>query len=318
MEKKTALVTGAYGNTGRAIAERLLDRGYTLRTLTDHPANDCFDDRVRAFPYTFREPEKLHDALTGCQELYNTYWVRFDHGRVDRDLAVTNSQVLFEAAKRANVKRIVHLSITNPNLNSRHPYFRGKARIEQQLQRAGLAYTILRPAIVFGGQNILINNICWLLRHFPIFGLFGDGKYLVQPIHIDDLAELAVEEGDKTGNRIVNAIGPETLEFGEMVRRLALAMGVKRRLLPMPTVLVWLAGKLMGLALRDVTITWGEIRQLQEGLLAVQDKAQGHIRITAWAKNEGNRLGQRYANELARRRIDLRPLTQHEGDLHAI
>src|SRR5208283_1221478 len=184
-------VTGAFGYSGRYIAARLLDEGREVITLTNSLARaNPFGGRVRAFPLAFDEPEQLAKSLAGVDVLFNTYWVRFNHRLFTHTQAVQNTLVLFEAARRAGVRRVVHVSITNPSEDSPLEYFAGKARLERALREGGLSHAILRPTVLFGREDILINNIAWALRRFPFFAVFGDGSYRLQPIHVDDLADL--------------------------------------------------------------------------------------------------------------------------------
>ena len=228
-------VTGAFGYSGRYIAAELLDRGRQVITLTGHPDRpNPFGEAVRAFPFNFEEPEKLAETLEGVRVLYNTYWVRFDYGETTFAQAVENTKMMFRAAKAAGVERIVHVSITNPTLDSPLPYFSGKAELEAFLADLGVPHTILRPTVIFGREDILINNMAYLLRRLPAFGIPGNGDFELQPIYVEDLAKLAADSGEKTGNETIDAIGPETFSFIELVRVLARTLGKRRLLLKMP------------------------------------------------------------------------------------
>jgi len=217
-ESNKHAVTGAFGYSGKYITERLLAQGKAVITLTNslHRTNP-FGDRIRAYPFHFDDPEKLAETLRGVSVLYNTYWVRFNHRSFTHADAVRNTETLFRAAKLAGVTRVVHVSITNPSEDSPLEYFSGKARLERALVESGLSHAILRPTVLFGKEDILVNNIAWALRRFPVFGVFGDGLYKLQPIYVDDLAQLAVEQGDEMAkaNTLINAIGPETFTYRE-------------------------------------------------------------------------------------------------------
>ena len=213
-ENELHVVTGGLGYSGRYIAQRLLSAGARVRTITNSPQRPHpFGNRLEIHPLSFDDPVALQRVPRGAAVLYNTYWVRFNHARFRHATAVENTPRLFEAARRAGVRRIVHVSITNPSLDSPLEYFRGKAVLEEALRDSGISHAILRPTVLFGREDILINNIAWLLRRFPVFGVFGDGRYRLQPIFVDDLAALAVAEGARSGNTVVNAIGPETLHL---------------------------------------------------------------------------------------------------------
>jgi len=303
---QTHVVTGAFGYTGKYIAQRLLDAGHAVRTLTNSPQRtNPFGSRVTVHPYNFDDPPKLVAALEGADVLYNTYWVRFTHKLFKQADAVDNTLTLFDAAKQAGVKRIVHVSITNPSDDSPLEYFAGKARLERALIESGLSYAILRPAVLFGHEDILINNIAWMLRKLPIFGVFGNGRYRLQPMYVEDFADLAVHQAAQSPNVIIDAIGPETFTFRELVKTIAQAIGVRRLIVPVPPALGFALGWLLGRIKGDVIITREEIRGLMDDLLYVDSPPAGSTKLSDWARQHANELGKHYANELARR-IDRR------------
>ena len=237
------VVTGAFGYSGKYIAARLLERGIRVRTLTNSPGRtNPFEGRVQALPFHFDDSPQLVQALQGAKVLYNTYWVRFNHRLFQHSEAVANTLKLFAAAQEAGVQRIVHVSITNPSEDSPLEYFSGKARLERALRESGLSYAILRPTVLFGKEDILINNIAWALRHLPIFGVFGVGRYRLQPIYVDDLAKLAVEQGERRENVVIDAIGPETFTYRGLVQTIGEIIGARRPILGMPPALGYLAG----------------------------------------------------------------------------
>jgi uncharacterized protein YbjT (DUF2867 family) len=297
------IVTGAFGYSGKYIAKRLLEAGYEVRTLTNSPdRHNPFGDRIQATSFHFENPERLVAAMQGASVLYNTYWVRFNYKDFQHATAVRNTRTLFRAAKEAGVKRIVHISITNPSEESNLEYFSGKAELEKELIDSGLSYAILRPAVIFGKEDILINNIAWILRRFPIFGIFGDGNYRLQPIYVEDLAKLAVEQGRQTEDIIIDAIGPETFTYKELVREIGKIIGKPRPLIPIPDTLGYLVGWFLGKILGDVLITREEIEGLKANLLYTNSPPAGETRLTDWARENASSLGIRYASELSRRR----------------
>ena len=296
-------VTGAFGYSGKYIARRLLDAGAEVITLTNSKGRpDPFAGRVRAYPLSFADPAALVEALREVDVLVNTYWVRFNHAGFTHEAAVQHSFTLFDAARQAGVRRIVHVSITNPTLNSPLEYFSGKARIEQHLIESGLAYAILRPTVLFGKEDILINNIAWALRRLPVMGVFGDGAYRLQPIYVDDLAQLAVEQSQQTDNTIINAIGPETFTYRELVQTIGRLIGQPRPVIGVPPAVGYAAGVVLGWLNGDVMITRAEIAGLMADLLYVDAPPAGATRLTDWVRAHAATLGQHYASELARRR----------------
>lgn len=299
---KTA-VTGAFGYSGRYIAQRLLDSGHEVLTLTHSLRRENpFGDRVRAVPFQFDQPDRLAESLKGIEVLINTYWVRFDHRLFTHQGAVANTKVLFQAARAADVRRVVHISITNPDIRSDLPYFRGKAELEAALMSSGLSYCVLRPAVLFGKEDVLINNIAWSLRHLPAFGVFGSGDYKLQPIYVDDLAAAAVERAAGSGNEVVNAIGPETFTYRGLAETIRDALDLKRPIIGVPPALGYWGCRVVGWLVGDVVITREEIRGLMEGRLHVDAPPLGKTKLTDWINRHRETLGRRYTSEMARRK----------------
>jgi NADH dehydrogenase len=239
--------------------------------------------------------------------LINTYWVRFDHPRFSHAQAVTNTKTLFHAARNAGVRRIVHFSITNPDINSPLPYFRGKAELESALQSLGLSYCILRPTVLFGKEDVLVNNIAWALRHLPLFAVFGAGDYKIQPIYVDDLAAVAVSKATGDETEVINAIGSETFTYRHLVETIKRTLRLKRLIISVPPTLGYWGCSLLGSLLRDVVITRQEIIGLMENRLYVDAPPLGSTRLTQWLSDHRETLGRHYTSEMARRIDRLTP-----------
>jgi uncharacterized protein YbjT (DUF2867 family) len=291
-------ITGGFGYTGSYVVRRLLLEKEQVVTLTNSPRKPDSPE-IPAYPLKF--DRSLVNALEGVEVLHNTYWVRFNYGNFSHSQAIDNTMRLFEAAKQAGVRRIVHVSITNPDENSSLEYFRGKGLLEQALKQTGLSYAILRPAVLFGGKDILINNIAWMVRHLPVFGVFGDGSYRLQPIYVEDFAGLFVEQACGTGNTVINAIGPETFTYRRLVESMSEILKVKRPIISVSPGVGYLAGRIIGKWMGDVTITREEIAGLMSDLLYVDAPAAGTTKLTEWARLNPDTLGNRYNSELARR-----------------
>ena len=298
---KAVTITGAFSYTGKYVARLLLDHGYRLRTLTGHPGRENpFGSTVEVFPYNFEHPDRLRESLRGTSTLINTYWVRFPRGESTFEKAVRNSRTLIEAAKDAGVRRIVHVSIANPSPDSPLGYYRGKAQLEQSVIDSGLAYTILRPTVIFGLEDILINNIAWFVRSFPVFGIPGDGVYRVRPIYVEDMAKLMAEAVNAGGNAVIDAVGPETFMFEELVRLIARCIESSVRLVHLPASLAHLATLLTGWFIGDVVLTRDEYRGLMSNLLAPEGPSMGQTSLSEWLAENSKNVGMRYASEVAR------------------
>jgi len=297
---QTDVVTGAFSYSGAAIARELRAAGHQVRTLTGHPGRAPADSGIDVRPLAFADPGALERDLAGAHTLYCTYWVRFSRGDTTHETAVRNSQVLFGAAARAGVQRIVHVSITHADPASPYPYFRGKGEVEGHLRACGVPYAIARPAILFGGNGVLLNNIAWLLRRVPVFAIGGGGDYRIRPIHVDDLAKFCVDLGGRPDSVTVDAVGPESVTFREMVTAIKVATGSKALIVPAPGWLIPPLSAALGVALRDVLLTREEYQAMAAGLADSAAPATGETVLTDWITAHGAELGRSYANELDR------------------
>jgi NADH dehydrogenase len=296
----TDVVTGAFSYSGAAIARELLAAGHQVRTLTGHPERAPADTSVETRPLDFMKFGELVSSLEGTDTLYNTYWVRFSHGATSYQTGAANSMILFEAAAKAGVRRIVHVSITHASPDSPYPYFRGKAEVEQALRTSELPYAILRPAILFGERGVLINNIAWLLRRMPVFAMGGHGDYRVRCIHVDDLAKLCVSLGRREDTVTVDAVGPQALTFADLVRTIRTAVGSRSIIVPVPGAMIPVLARGLGLVLRDTLLTTEEYQAMAAGLADSDEPATGEIVLTEWIEKHAQELGRKYANELDR------------------
>jgi len=299
------VVTGAFSFTGKYITQRLLSMGKKVITLTSRvDRENTFGHQVKAFPFNFDKPRELTDSLRGANTLYNTYWVRFAHGEVSFDKAVENSNTLITAAKEAGIHRIVHISITNPSENSPFPYFRGKALVEKAITQSKLSYAIIRPTVIFGPDGILINNIAWLLRKFPIFAIPGSGDYQIQPVFVKDVAEIAVSSAHQDADVILDAVGPETFTFYELVRMIASQIKSRAKIVHVGPKLALFLAKLIGYVVRDVVITRDEIDGLMSNLLVSEGETTAPTLCSDWLGHNAGKIGIGYISGLERRYRD--------------
>jgi len=300
-ESTLNIVTGAFGCTGQYITRRLLAMGERVKTITAHPDRpDPFGGQVSAAPFNFDQPAELVKSLAGASTLYNTYWVRLAYSGVTYDQAIQNTLTLFQAAQEAGIRRVVHVSITNPSVDSPLPYFRGKAILEKALLDSGLSYAIVRPTVLFGPACILLNNIAWFLRQFPVFAIPGSGEYKLQPVYLEDMAEITVGAGHQANNVVIDAVGPETYSYEDLVQLIARTIGSRARFIYVPPGLALDLARVLGSMVRDVVLTREEIAGLMAGLLVSQAPPTGKICLSLWLKQNASTIGREYYSEVAR------------------
>ena len=294
------VVTGAFSYTGSFIARRLLAAGHQVRTLTNNPTPPPdLAGNVAASPLDFDDADGLVRFMRGADTLYNTYWIHSNYGADAFAGAVRRSQQLFAAARSAGIRRLVHISIANPTASG-HPYYASKAALEEALRSTGISYGIVRPTLVYGEGDVLINNIAWVLRHFPIFAIPGDGAYRLQPVHVGDVAAIAVAAGLTRDNLTVDAAGPDILRFDELVRMLRKAVGSRAVLLRTAPALALLGARVAGFIAGEVLLTGEQLDDLRGEVLISHDPPRGTIRFTEWLPRQRTFLGLRYASAKTR------------------
>ncbi len=295
------VVTGAFGYIGKHIAKALLERGGTVCTITTHPNKpNPFGSAVKAFSYSFNDADVLTRTLSGADTLFNTYWIRFPFDGQTYESALENTKMLFRCARQADVKRIVHIGVTRASLSSDLPYYRGKAMQESMLEDSGVPFSIVRPTLVFGKEDILVNNIAWLIRTSPLFPIFGSGGYRVQPVFVEDLAEIAVRKATSPAGTTVDAIGPETFTFKELVALIAKKIGKNPRLVKVPPSLGIFCGHILGVFLRDVLLTREELKGLMDEMLTSEQTPNGATKFSDWLEKNKSTVGGCYSSEIAR------------------
>jgi NADH dehydrogenase len=296
---ETHAVTGAFSYTGKYIAKCLAREGVSVRALVRSFPGDTshgYDCR----PLQFSDRGRLVSDLEGVGVLYNTYWIRFERRTATFAHVVENIAVLASAAKEAGVGRIVHLSVSNPSIDSPFGYFRGKAAAERAIAESGVPSSIIRPTLVFGAEDILVNNIAWLIRHLHLFVVPGNGRYRVQPVLVSDVARLAADEGMASGNRTLDAAGPETFEFARFVELLRDGTGAQAGIVRAPLPLALALGKALSIPLRDELITREELEALMTGLLVSRAEPIATTAFTSWLDVHGTSLGSPYTSEIRR------------------
>ncbi len=295
------VVTGAFGFTGRFIARRLMAMDRRIKTLTNHPNRAAAAEiTAEVAPLQFTDRDALVESMRGADVLYNTYWVRFVHGKTHFGQAVANTRILLGAARDAGVRKVVHISVSNPAEDSHLDYYAGKARTERAVRESGLRWAIVRPTLVFGNGDILINNIAWLLRRLPLFGIPGKGDYGLQPVAGEDVAEIATWAAEQVDDVTVDAAGPDIMYFSEMVESIAIAVGRHPRFVYMSPRMAIRSASLIGRVMKDVMLNEPELQGLMEELLVSHERPRGTRRLDNWLLTNARSLGRQYASELDR------------------
>lgn len=297
----TDAVTGATSFTGRFIAQRLVAAGRSVIDLARDPrAPHPLGDLASSALLDFDHPDRLAHTLEGADTLYNTFWIRFERGPITYAWAIERTRILFEAARLAGVRRIVHISVINAAPDAPTAYFRAKAAVEGALLGFGVGHAIVRPTVAFGPGDILVNNLAWTLRRLPVFGIPGNGRYPIQPVHVEDIADIAIRAGTATEDTVVDAAGPDTFSFNEFVALVRAAVSSRSLVMHLPVPAALVAARLIGLIVRDVVLTRHEVTELQSRLMVSDQPPAGRVHLADWLAENADGLGRHWASELDR------------------
>src|SRR2546430_1950733 len=300
-ERAFDVVTGAFSFAGRFIARRLAALERPIKTLTNHPQRPGTEDiKADPAPLQFTDRPALVESLRGAAVPSTTDWVRSVHGRVGFGEAVANPRILLGAARDAGVRKVVHISVSSPAEDSPLDYYAGRARAERAVREWGLAWAIIRPTLIFGQGDILLNNIAWLLRRLPVFGIPGRGDYRLQPVAGEDVAEIATWAAEQVDNVTVDAAGPDIIYYSEMVESIAIAVGRHPRFVFLSPKNTIRASKVIGRLVKDVMLNEPELEGLMQELLVSHERPRGTRRLDNWLLTNADTIGQKYASELDR------------------
>jgi len=239
------LVTGAAGYLGGAVVPALQAEGHRVRALVRRTGDGPPHLRtVETATGDVVEGTGLDQAAAGSDAVVHLVGIiRESRGATMEGVHVQGTRNTLQAAAHAGVTRFVHVSAVGADPYGPTDYLRTKGEAERLLAASGLACTVIRPTVVFGpggpGSN-LVAELGGILRAAPLMPVFGDGRYLMQPVSARNVAAgcaraLAVPA---TAGRTYEAGGPERLAYEEVLRRIAAAMGRPFRPLHVPLGLI--------------------------------------------------------------------------------
>lgn len=296
------VVAGGTGFTGTYVVRNLLSNGENkISVLSSHPRRSHeFAQGIEVNPYNFGQYDEMVKNFRDADCFINTYWVRLNFRNSSFREAVRNSQKLVDACKESGVKRIVHISVANPSHDYAYEYYRGKMEVEDYIRKSGISYAILRPTLLFGDEEILVNNITWLIRKYGFFFIFGDGKYKVTPVFVNDVAREVVRQSQLEENVTEDVVGPESYAFEEIVKLIARETGNKLRIYHLSTFFMSPVCGLLSLLRHDTVVTPEELRVVIDNKLYSGSEPLGMTKFSTWVKENSEKFGKEYHSEVER------------------
>ncbi|QJR12473.1 hypothetical protein DSM104443_03559 [Usitatibacter rugosus] len=242
MQPRTIALVGGTGFVGRALGERLTERGKALRVLTRRLTNasslliyPMMDVRVG----NSLDVEFLSRAFDGVDAVVNLAGILHERGgQTFQSVHVDLPRRLANACRAAGVRRMVHMSALGAAENAPSEYLRSKALGEKAVVQGagdGIGVTIVRPSVIFGRHDAFVNRFAAMARVFPVIPLPG-AEARFQPIWVEDVARviaLALDDGGTAG-KSYNLCGPKPYALREIVELAALYSGHPRRVIAVP------------------------------------------------------------------------------------
>ena len=251
------LVTGGTGLVGAAVVRELARRDQPVAVLSRAAAKVAArfpGVTVAASQGDVREPDSLRSAFQGVDAVVNC--VQFPHSPMENkrkgwtfeaiDYRGTVNQVA--AAKEAGVQRFVYVSGVGAAAEADKHWFVWKWRAEEAVRGGGMTHVILRPTWLYGSDDVALNRFLSFARCLPFVPMFGDGKQLMQPAFVDDVARLLVDslERREADDQTFELGGPERMTMDEVIKTALEVEGRRRPILHQPVAL----GKLLGTLLQ--------------------------------------------------------------------
>lgn len=278
------LVTGASGFIGSAIVSALRKRGHEV-VLCVHRRDQYLPADVKVVTVDY-----MHDLsaaawmprLAGIDVVVNAVGIlRESPGAKFSELHHLAPRALFQACEQGGVRRVIQISALGADADAVSRYHRSKRAADEALRAGPLDWTIVQPSVVFGARGASA-RLFLRLASLPVIPLVGRGDQRLQPMHVDDLAELVVNliERRLAIHRTVAAVGPQALTLRELLKtyRRSLRLG-KTFMLPIPLAGVRLAAR-AGNVLKRSSLDTETLHMLLRGNTAPAQAAQeilGHL-----------------------------------------
>jgi uncharacterized protein YbjT (DUF2867 family) len=242
MTARIVTVFGGTGFLGRHVVRRMQKLGCSVRVASRHPDRGHWHHSVGDPPpqpvaADVHDERSIADAVADAYGVVNAVSLYVEHGpETFHSVHVEAARRVAAQAQRAGVKRLVHVSGIGSDPASSSLYIRKRGEGELAVRAAFAGSTLVRPAVMFGGDDAFLTAILRLLQQFPVFPMFGRGRTRLQPAFVEDIAEAVarVIQRDETRAKTFECAGPEVYSYEELLRAIAREAQLKPKLVPVP------------------------------------------------------------------------------------
>ena len=263
------LVTGATGFVGRHLVGRLLNQKIPVRALVRvlSKAQELKDQGIEVAAGDIADAASLDAAMKGCDKVIHLVGIiQEGRGFTFRSVHVDGTRNMLDAAKNAGAGQFIYQSALGSREGAASEYHRTKWEAEKLVRASGIPYTILRPSLIYGPGDLFTVRLAEAIRLSPVLPVIGTGRSKVQPILIDDVATCLVKivTDERHLHKAYEIGGPEQLNYEEVTKAIAAALGVDRPTVHMPLFFMRTLARVAEMVLPKPPVTTDQLIMLQE------------------------------------------------------
>ncbi len=283
-------ITGGTGFIGGNLASLLLREGHEVVLISR--VREAFPaPGIKSIPIGLSNAETLAGAFDGCDAVVHCAGINRELGKQTYvEVHVEGTRRVLDAAKRAGVRKIVYVSFLRARPNCGSPYHESKFAAEELVREAGLDYTVVKPGVIYGRGDHMLDHLSHAFHTFLVFAFVGLRDQLIRPTAVEDLVRIlaaAALRDPRLKRKTVAVVGPETLTLRDAVRRVAGAVGKRPLMFRMPLLFHYAFAWFLERLMRVPLISLAQVRILSEGLVEaapacseVPDDLKPRIRFT--------------------------------------
>ena len=289
MKPKNCLIFGGSGQIGRHLIRKLTKNNIRVTVVTRNihqksyiiktQGNAGYIDVVEANIY---DEKKIKDLFSKSDICVNLIGILFEKkkGNTFHNIHTLFPSLLSKLAKEYKLEKFIHLSALGIEEAIDSKYANSKLAGEKDILDNFPTSTILRPSIVYSVDDNFTTNFMTLLNRLPIFPLYYSGNTKFTPIHCSDLTDVIYNVITKNiDTKIIECVGPEIINFKEIIERLLNLINKKRLLIPMPLPIASLTAKIFQL-LPNPILTEDQLKLLKyDNILSRKYKSNADIGV---------------------------------------
>lgn len=290
------LVTGATGFVGRHLVHALVTGGYPVRCLVRNPsgARAGLPQGVELIKGDVNNHKTLRPACDGVDGIIHLVAILREQDRETFERVNVEGTInLVVEAGQAGVRRLIHISAMGVQNSSEYRYSYSKWLGEEAVRQSDLAWTILRPSLIYGEGFGFFDRLLQSIKLFPppLVPVPGGGHTLFQPIAVEDVVKCIFKAWHNPAmiGQTYELGGPEHLSYRQMLEALLQIRGIKRLMVPVPMPIMRLVVPLMAKLFRDPPVTMAELKQLDVDNIAEVDAVLKYFGFSPIALADGIR-----------------------------